>query len=60
MSVMPASRQIGASHKGKVRLRQERIMIGTTARLALGTIVAAAMLIALVIALCADLMEART
>jgi hypothetical protein len=57
---MPASRQIVDRHSGKVQLRQERIMIGTTARLALGTIVAAAMLIALVIALCADLMEART
>jgi hypothetical protein len=35
-------------------------MIGTTVKIALGTIVAAALLVALVIALCVDLMEART
>ena len=35
-------------------------MIGTTAKIALGTIVAAAMLIAVAIALCADLMAPET
>lgn len=35
-------------------------MIGTAARIALGMIVAAALLIAVTIALVADLMEART
>jgi hypothetical protein len=35
-------------------------MIRATVRITLGTIIAAAMLVAVVIALCADLMEAHT
>jgi hypothetical protein len=60
MSVMPDSRQIGEGHRGRVSTRQEKIMIGTAAKIVFGLIVGVAMLVAVTIALCADLLAPET
>ena len=57
---MPGPRQIGIDHQGRVWITQERIMIGTAARILLGLIAGAAMLIAVAIALCTDLFAPET